>query len=125
MEHFHSDWTFKPITMLHVNTPTVAGQLWAMLPSTGNQVRQRAHDRSKVIQIEICYPFSMGKCPNDIAQRSCSAKLLKNLPHVSSVLHLNPPLNLPIPPNLSLTLPVSHLNSSRSKLYLCFEVHSS
>ncbi len=22
MEHFHSDWTFKPITMLHVNTPT-------------------------------------------------------------------------------------------------------
>ncbi len=22
MEHFHSDWTFKPITMLHVNAPT-------------------------------------------------------------------------------------------------------
>ncbi len=21
MEHFHSDWTFKPITMLHVNAP--------------------------------------------------------------------------------------------------------
>ncbi len=29
-------------------------------------------------------------------------------------LHLNPPLNLPIPPNLSLTLPISHLNSSKS-----------
>ncbi len=23
MEHFHSDWTFKPITMLHVNAPIV------------------------------------------------------------------------------------------------------
>ncbi len=23
MEHFHSDWTFKPITMLHVNAPSV------------------------------------------------------------------------------------------------------
>ncbi len=22
MEHFHSDWTFKPITMLHVNAPS-------------------------------------------------------------------------------------------------------
>ncbi len=21
MEHFHLDWTFKPITMLHVNAP--------------------------------------------------------------------------------------------------------
>ncbi len=31
-------------------------------------------------------------------------------------LHLNPPLNLPIPPNLSLTLPVSHLNRSKSVL---------
>ncbi len=26
----------------------VAGQLWAVLPSTGNQMRHRAHDRSKV-----------------------------------------------------------------------------
>ncbi len=24
MEHFHSDWTFKPITMLHVNVPIVS-----------------------------------------------------------------------------------------------------
>ncbi len=24
MEHFHSDWTFKPITMLRVNTPIVS-----------------------------------------------------------------------------------------------------
>ncbi len=31
-------------------------------------------------------------------------------------LHLNPLLNLPITPNLSLTLPVSHRNSSRSVL---------
>ncbi len=47
-------------------------------------------------------------------------------------LHLNPPLNLPIPPNLSLTLTVSHLNNSKSvlqynkntisTLYLCFDV---
>ncbi len=47
-------------------------------------------------------------------------------------LHFNPPLNLPIPLNLSLTLPVSHLNSSKSvlqynmntlsKLYLFFDV---
>ncbi len=47
-------------------------------------------------------------------------------------LHLNPPVNLPIPPNLSLTLPVSHLNSSKSvlqynmntisTLYLFFDV---
>ncbi len=41
-------------------------------------------------------------------------------------LHLNPLLNLPIPPNLSLTLPVSHLDSSkiwtRSTLYLFFDV---
>lgn len=22
MEHFHSDWTFKPITVLHVNAPS-------------------------------------------------------------------------------------------------------
>jgi len=35
---------------------------------------------------------------------------------VTHLLHLNPPLNLPIPPNLSLTLPVSHLNSSKSVL---------
>ncbi len=26
----------------------VAGQLWLMLPSTGNQVRDRVHSRSKV-----------------------------------------------------------------------------
>ncbi len=26
----------------------VAGQLWAVLPSTGNQMGHRAHDRSKV-----------------------------------------------------------------------------
>ncbi len=31
-------------------------------------------------------------------------------------LHLNPPLNLAIPPNLSLTLFVSHLNNSKSVL---------
>ncbi len=31
-------------------------------------------------------------------------------------LHFNPPLNLPILPNLSLTLPVCHLNSSKSVL---------
>jgi len=31
-------------------------------------------------------------------------------------LHLNPPLNRPIPPHLSLTLPVSLLNSSKSDL---------
>ncbi len=24
MEHFHSDWTFKPVTMLHVNAPSVS-----------------------------------------------------------------------------------------------------
>ncbi len=24
MEHFHSDWTFKPIIMLHVNAPIVS-----------------------------------------------------------------------------------------------------
>ncbi len=27
MEHFHLDWTFKQITMLHVNTPTVGSGL--------------------------------------------------------------------------------------------------
>ncbi len=47
-------------------------------------------------------------------------------------LHLNPPLNLPTPPNLSLTLPVSHINNSKSvlqysmntisTLYLFFDV---
>ncbi len=47
-------------------------------------------------------------------------------------LPLNPPLNLPIPPNLSLTLAISHFNSSKcvlqynmntiSSLYLFFDV---
>ncbi len=47
-------------------------------------------------------------------------------------LHLNAPLNLPIPPNLSLTLPEAHLNSNNSvlqysmntisTLYLFFDV---
>ncbi len=31
-------------------------------------------------------------------------------------LHLNPPLNQPIPLNMSLNLPVSHLNNSKSVL---------
>ncbi len=34
-------------------------------------------------------------------------------------LHLNPPLNQPIPLNMSLNLPVSHLNNSKSVL-LCY-----
>ncbi len=33
-------------------------------------------------------------------------------------LHLNPPLNLPMLPNLSLTLPVPHLNSRKK----CFAI---
>ncbi len=43
----------------------------------------------------------------------CNYIILALLTHP---LHLNPPLNLPIPPNLSLTLPVSLLNSSKSVL---------
>ncbi len=49
--------------------------------------------------------------------------ILKNISVITFIitllthpLHLNPPLNLPIPPNLSLTSPVSHLNSSNSVL---------
>ncbi len=53
--------------------------IWEMLPSTGNQVRCRAHD-----QIEMCYPFSMGKCPCNTALKSCPIKLLKKVPRLSS-----------------------------------------
>jgi len=37
-------------------------------------------------------------------------------------LHLNPPLYLPIPPHLSLSLPVSHLNNSKSVLQ--YNIHT-
>ncbi len=63
-----------------------------MLPSTDNQVRHRAHNRTKVIQIYIFFTHSQwesaqGTLLKKAAQQNCS----KNLPHVSSALHLNQP----------------------------------
>ncbi len=37
---------------------------------------------------EICYPFSVEKCPSNTAHKSAQAKLLKKLPYVSSALLL-------------------------------------
>lgn len=48
----------------------IAGQLWLMLASTGNQVRHRAYYWFKVSRyVEMCYPFLVGKWPSKIAQK--------------------------------------------------------
>ncbi len=40
MEHFHSDWTFKPITMLHVNAPTVMLMILNSISSQPGETHQ-------------------------------------------------------------------------------------
>ncbi len=34
------------------------------------------------IQIEICYPFSMGKCPSNITQKKLPGKIAQKFAHV-------------------------------------------
>jgi len=63
----------------------ITRQLWEMLLSTANQVRHRAHNRTKIPR-QKCVNYSQWGSTRHVAQKkSCPTKLLKKLPHVSSV----------------------------------------
>ncbi len=60
MEHFHSDWTFKPFTMLHVNAPSVSQLVkkWA----TKCTAKETSTTKNLILKVFLMQDFYFKRC---------------------------------------------------------------